>query len=316
MNNGGEGQALLGLQDVAGLLAGIPGLEAIDAISPVNKGWSPDRKFQVHTGDGQQWLLRLADAENYERKGLEFEHLRAVDALGVPMTRPVAFGRGPDGSVYQLLTWVEGTDAETALPTLTEARQYALGRRAGELLRRIHTLPALDGQPPWGERFRRKTESKIERYLACPIHFDGDRAVIDYLRANAGLLDGRPQCFQHGDYHAGNLIVTPQGDIGVIDFNRLDWGDPWEEFNRIVWCAAVSPAFASGRIDGYFADDVPAAFFPLLAYYILSNTLSSVYWAISFGPAEVDTMLRQAADVLHWYDGLRTTVPGWYHQGG
>jgi len=33
-----------------------------------------------------------------------------------------------------------------------------------------------------------------------------------------------------------------------FDFNRLDYGDPWEEFNRIVWCAGISKQFASGRI--------------------------------------------------------------------
>ncbi|MEK3769068.1 hypothetical protein MKY14_10950 [Paenibacillus sp. FSL R5-0887] len=28
--------------------------------------------------------------------------------------------------------------------------------------------------------------------------------------------------------------------------DRFDYGDPWEEFNRIPWCALTSPEFASG----------------------------------------------------------------------
>ena len=37
-----------------------------------------------------------------------------------------------------------------------------------------------------------------------------------------------------------------QNCIMVIDFNRNDFGDPWEEFNRIVWCAPNTPLFATG----------------------------------------------------------------------
>ena len=46
----------------------------------------------------------------------------------------------------------------------------------------------------------------------------------------------------------------------MIDFDRFDFGDPWEEFNRIVWSAQVSTPFASGMIDGYFDNEVPDYF--------------------------------------------------------
>lgn len=65
------------------------------------------------------------------------------------------------------------------------------------------------------------------------------------------LLRDRPQCFQHGDYHIGNMMVDQDG-LAIIDFDRYDFGDPWEEFNRIVWCAQTAPAFACGMVDGYF----------------------------------------------------------------
>jgi len=37
-----------------------------------------------------------------------------------------------------------------------------------------------------------------------------------------------------------------------------------------------------------------------------------VPWAMPFGQAEVDTMLRQAEDVLRWYDNMKNPVPSWY----
>ena len=51
----------------------------------------------------------------------------------------------------------------------------------------------------------------------------------------------------------------------------LSFGDPWEEFNRIVWSAQVSTPFASGMIDGYFDNEVPDLFWKLLALYITTN---------------------------------------------
>ena len=57
--------------------------------------------------------------------------------------------------------------------------------------------------------------------------------------------------------------------------------EDWEiRFNRIVWCAQKTPLFASGIVNGYFDDNVPMGFWRLLALYISSNTLSSVYSSI------------------------------------
>jgi serine/threonine-protein kinase len=108
------------------------------------------------------------------------------------------------------------------------------------------------------------------------------------------------------------MIISPEGELRIIDFNRSDYGDPWEEFNRIVWSAAVSPHFATGQIHGYFDGNPPDEFFKLLALYMGSNTLSTIPWAIPFGVQEVADMLKQAHDVLSWFDGMKNPVPAWY----
>ena len=156
-------------------------------------------------------------------------------------------------------------------------------------------------------------------YADCPIRFEGDHHLLRYIEENRHLLGGRPQTFQHGDYHIGNMMLTDADTdprIVIIDFDRYDFGDPWEEFNRIVWCAQAAPVFATGLVDGYFGVDqnhaVPMAFWRLLALYISSNMLSSIPWAIPFGEGEINTMLGQAKDVLSWYDNMKNPVPTWY----
>lgn len=108
------------------------------------------------------------------------------------------------------------------------------------------------------------------------------------------------------------MMLDEGGVLTVIDFDKDDFGDPWEEFNRIVWCAQAAPAFASGLVDGYFDGEVPMEFWRLLALYISSNTLGSLPWAIPFGEKEISVMRAQAAQVLGWYDDMKNVVPGWY----
>ena len=48
----------------------------------------------------------------------------------------------------------------------------------------------------------------------------------------------------------GNMIIDREGKLCIIDFNRCDYGDPWEDFKRIVWNAQKVPRFASGMISG------------------------------------------------------------------
>ena len=294
-------------------IASIPGANTWKSCERLTLGWSSDEKYIVTDPADRKLLLRTAKADQFETKRAEFEFLQKIERLGVNASRPVDLGRF-DGGVYTLYTWIEGDSMESALPALPAWEQYALGYEAGQILKRIHSIPAPDGLEPWSERMGRKMDRKIRMARECELEIPGRELMIAYIDSHRHLLENRAQCMQHGDYHCGNLVLTPDHHVGVIDFNRFDAAEPWEEFNRIVWCAQASPLFASGRINGYFHEEglVPADFFPLVTMYILSNQLSSLPWAIPFGQQEIDVMLRQAKEVLSWYDGCTRDVPSWY----
>lgn len=281
---------------------------------PINKGWSSDKKYCVTDEKGTRYLLRVSDIARYDRKQSEYNMMKQVAALGVPMCRPIQFGTCEDG-VYSIQSWIDGADAEEIIPSLSDARQYAYGVEAGCILHKIHSIPAPAAWEDWESRFNRKMDDKIKKYGECPIKYENGQAFIDYINENRHLLKNRPQVYQHGDYHIGNMMLDRNGKLHIIDFNRNDYGDPWEEFNRIVWCAQKAPLFASGMVKGYFDGDVPLEFWKLLALYISSNTLGSIHWAIPFGQGEVDTMRNQAGEVLSWYDNMRNPIPTWYFEG-
>lgn len=250
-------------------------------VKPITKGWSIDKKYKVIKPDGSPYLLRISPETHLDKRKQLFTMLEQVAALDIPMCKPVEFGTCAEG-VYTLHTWIDGQEAEDVIPLLPAAAQYAYGKRSGEILRKIHSIPAPESQEDWYIRFNKKTDVKMQKYKACPLKFDGNEKIISYIEGNRDLLMNRPQCFQHGDYHIGNMMIE-NDNLVIIDFDRFDYGDPWEEFNRIVWCAQASPHFATGQLDGYFGGTPPIAFFRLLAFYIAINTLSSIYWAIPFG---------------------------------
>lgn len=268
-------QGIIVLKD--GEMKDIKDFNDFRTIEPVNKGWSTDRKFYIETKDDRKLLLRVAEISEYDRRKAEYDMLQQVADLNIPMSQPVDFGICDGGkSVYTLLTWCEGEDAQAVLPLLTETEQYMLGKAAGEYLKYIHSIPAPEDQEEWGSRFNRKVSNKISQYIACCFKTEGEDQLIGYIEENRHLLYGRPQCYQHGDYHVGNMIISAEHKLSIIDFNRSDYGDPWEEFNRIVFSVSLSPHFATGQLNGYFGGRPPLEFFKLLALYISINALSSI----------------------------------------
>ena len=277
----------------------------------INKGWSSDIKYCIKDEYNNKYLLRISSIDQYEKKLVEFDYLKKLEKIGLSMCKPIEFGTCDDG-VYIILSWIEGVDAQEYILNLSNKEQYEYGIIAGKELLKIHSLKAPSNIFDWEEKFNKKIDRKIIMYEDCPIKIDKANNLIEYINNNRYLLKNRNLVFHHGDYHIGNMMINENKELVIIDFNRADFGDPYEEFNRIVWCAQASSYFASGIVDGYFNNDVPEDFWRVLALYISSNTLSSIPWAIPFGKEEIEVMINQSKDVLRWYDDMNTYIPSWY----
>ena len=281
--------------------------------TPISKGWSSDKKYLVETADGKMQLLRISDIDAYEAKKKEYEIITKYSQLGINMSMPIEFGICNEGkNVYMLLSWVEGRDLEEVLPELSEWDQYKLGRQAGTILRKIHSIP-LDSADVPATTKREKKLVQLVRYEESNLRISGEEIAVAYVKENINSIWNKTPVYMHGDFHPGNLIYMQDGSIGVIDFNRWEVGDPYEEFYKLEsFGIEISVPYCIGQIDAYFNDNVPEDFWTANAVYVAQASLFSIKWAEKFGQADVDGMVRRARASMKNFDNFNLSVPKWY----
>ena len=98
--------------------------------TPIEKGWSGDKKYCAVTADGTKYLLRITPENKSARCADIFRMQQTVSLLGVPMCRPIEMGKCDEGA-YTVQTWVDGDDAEDVIKELSEDEQYIYGLEAG-----------------------------------------------------------------------------------------------------------------------------------------------------------------------------------------
>jgi len=293
----------------------IPGSDNFKNILPLDKGYSGDKKYYIETSDARRLLLRVSDIKEYDRRKTMFEMMTQLAPLNLPMPQPLDFGTCDGGkSVYQLLSWCDGEDLEKILPTLSESEQYAVGLEFGRILKKVHSLGAPDTLDDWFLRYTAQNDARVNAFAKTGIEIEGSDVLLRYYTENKGLLRNRPQCFQHGDSHIGNLLLDKQKKLSVIDWEIIsyeNYGDPWEEFNRINHSEIV-PHFHSAQIAGYFDGEPPEDFWKLLALYLSAGALMIVVWAHHLQPNELEYAIQNVSNVLSWFDNMNALVPSWY----
>jgi aminoglycoside phosphotransferase (APT) family kinase protein len=277
---------------------------------PLNKGWSSDRKFILKSTQ-ETVLLRILDSSKFHRKIQEINYLQQLDLA------PVQFSQGLSGElikneVHYKTSYLLGQDLEEVIDSLSYEQQIELGYQAGVALKAIHSQIKIEETISWEKHYGSKMDRNIKAYKECGTRFVGDDLLINKLNELRNLINHRPVSFQHGDYHIGNFLLCEDGHLGILDFDRWDIGDPWEEFNRIVWTREKSPVFTRSMIMAYFEDQIPDHFFDLLFLYIGVNALASIPWASKYNDEEIKVMLKLIQrfddDTLHFTQ----TRPLWF----
>jgi aminoglycoside phosphotransferase (APT) family kinase protein len=283
-------------------------------IKKINEGWSADSKFYIEDYEGNKLLLRISDISDYCNKLKEFEFIKKCNTLGFSMSQEIEIDIcNNENNVYMLLTWVEGYSLNNVISDFTDNEQYELGLQAGRILNAIHSLK-MEPTDNFIEYDKKdKMLANLIRYENSINRVEDDQFAIDFAKNNIGKINLLPSVYKHGDYHVGNLVLTPLNMIGVIDFNRCGYGDRYEEFQRIQsFDVEASIPFSVGQIHGYFNGNPSLDFWNVLAIYVAYNSLSSIVWAEKFGENDINGMKKRCIAAFDDYNNFKTVIPKWY----
>jgi aminoglycoside phosphotransferase (APT) family kinase protein len=135
-----------------------------------------------------------------------------------------------------IMEWLEGEALGARIvrdPSL-DAIRPKLAEQCGEILARIHAID-LDATNLRARLSRVDPEDYVrqtwERYQAL----DTPQPMLDY--AGRWLLEHLPKSFEptlvHNDFRNGNIMVSPQGVVAVLDWEIAHIGDPMRDLGWI-----------------------------------------------------------------------------------
>lgn len=74
--------------------------------------------------------------------------------------------------------------------------------------------------------------------------------VLDRLERSAG-----PQVPSHSDAVVHNALLTPQGHVKFVDWERSGMGDPHEEIATLIWSAGLHEPHVQACLNAYFTSE-------------------------------------------------------------
>ncbi|MCT8138273.1 phosphotransferase [Anaerobacillus sp. CMMVII] len=295
------------------ILTKIPYLSNAKTIEELTKGFSFDKKYVVD----HQYLLRIFSNREEARRTEEFTCLGQLAAYSKCVPRAIDFGRveGTE-NCYMLLEFLPGEDAETILPRLPKEEQYVVGFQAGRELKKLHQLAAPKTMQDWYTLKKRKSDNYLHELENVPCDIGLKYLLKDYIKEHEHLMKNRPSSFQHDDFHPANLLIHNNQFSGIIDFQRMDWGDPLHDLTKLgFFSKRISIDFTNGVVDGYHEDKkVSTSFWELYALYSAMHVVSSLVWGLKMSQEQYDVLLEYSLEVLADHDQFNQIIPKWYRK--
>ena len=198
----------------------------VDVSEPVLLAGGASKEAWAVDADGERLLVRRAAVTVMHHHTLslaqEFAVLEAAYEAGVKVPRPYGYVADLAGREAFVMERLEG---ETIGRRIVQRDELAAARRLlpvqlAEELAKIHAIPA--------ERLPFLPEARLERMVEELDEVDEPHPAIEvglwWLRENPP--PPRPVVVNHGDFRIGNVVVGPDGLVGVLDWEFVHLDDP------------------------------------------------------------------------------------------
>lgn len=198
----------------------------VDVSEPVLLAGGASKEAWAVDADGERLLVRRAAVTVMHHHTLSLAHefavLEAAYEAGVKVPRPYGYVADLAGREAFAMERLEG---ETIGRRIVQRDELAAARerlpvQLAEELAKIHAIPV--GRLPF------LPEARLEGMVEELDEVDEPHPAIElglwWLRENAP--PPRPVVVNHGDFRIGNVVVGPEGLVGVLDWEFVHLDDP------------------------------------------------------------------------------------------
>lgn len=262
----------------------------------------------------ETYLVRVFPINLLQERKQEFKIIQALDSQTPFVPKAYDFGF-IEREGYMIISYLRGEDAESGMTHLSHSEQFKAGFSAGKILREVHKIPLDIPKMNWLDfqtaKFKRKVEELKELEITASFLTDTEKFVYK----NIARLKNRPICLQHGDFYPANIILNNKKFVGLIDFNRLEFGDPLFDLAKIgFFTTEVSIPFARGNILGYIDKEEVTDFWNLYALYTAMHITSAVSWAAKNESRNFKKLMDYAVKTAASHDNFQKIVPNWMNE--
>ncbi|MFD2045498.1 aminoglycoside phosphotransferase family protein [Ornithinibacillus salinisoli] len=279
-------------------------------IRKIEKGFSFDNKYIID----DTYLLRTFLNENEKKRRQEFDYINIASNYSSFVPKGIEYNTLPEIEMsYMVLSYLPGTDGEEAIKDLTGTEQYNAGFLAGKELKNIHQVPAPRNYPSWYITKKKKSEKYLMELQQVNIEESIKELLATYIREHEDIMKDRPNTLQHDDFHPSNLLIHHRTFAGIIDFQRMDWGDPVHDLHKLgFFSKPISIEFTKGIIDGYHDNHVTDEFWRLYGLYSAMHVVSALVWGQRLSKEQYNKMKKYSFAVIKDHDNFNNSVPTWY----
>ena len=168
--------------------------------------------------------------------------VRRANETGVATPKMIADGFVQDKYhfAYMITEYVEGAEFTEAVRGMTDAEKITVGRKLRAVTDKMNT-PC----EPFNGIDVIKDKGRYHRWDKYPESFKEER--LAYIQTH----DYGEKVFVHGDLCGDNILITPQGDLNIIDFADAVYAPKvYEHALVVVELFDLDPAL----LQGYFGD--------------------------------------------------------------
>lgn len=208
------------LEQIHAWLKNGPGMDSY-TLAPASEDASFRRYYRVDAGAGTRILMDAPPGKEDCRPFLDINRRLAAAGVNVPAIHASDMDLG--------FILMDDFGSALYLDRLTEENAESLYADAIDALTRMQRAADARGLPWYDERLllaemRLFRDWLVEKHLRISLDRDEETLLNRAFEALLANALEQPQTFVHRDYHSRNLMLTPCGNPGVLDYQDAVYG--------------------------------------------------------------------------------------------